>query len=323
MILESKYVLLLSSRLVNFKRKSSNKFEFRCPYCGDSKKSKNKTRGTIFERKGRLVYNCFNCGASPPIGEFIKFMDNYLYSEYLKEKFENRKRFDEPEIEKETVVYGSEIFDGLPTVQSLDEFHEAKKLLRKRKIPERFWGELHYAERFKEYTNSIIPHKFAEPIQMEEDRIVIPYIYNNRVVAFQGRAMKAQTDQRYITVSLTEDPKIYGHDKADMKKQFFVFEGPFDSMFMPNSVAVGSSNLKSIPVRNSVLVFDNQPRNPEIVKRIDRAIQAGYSVVIWPKDMLWKDVNESVEAGYDCASTINKNIYNGLEAKLKFIEWRK
>jgi hypothetical protein len=67
-----------------------------------------------------------------------------------------------------------------------------------------------------------------------------------------------------------------------------------------------------------VWIYDNEPRNREIVNRISKTIDAGDSVVIWPDTIDEKDINDMILSGLDVQSVIELNTYSGLEAKLKF-----
>jgi len=51
MFIEQKYLLIASSQLQQFKKKGDHLFNFRCPYCGDSQKSKTKARGFVFPQR--------------------------------------------------------------------------------------------------------------------------------------------------------------------------------------------------------------------------------------------------------------------------------
>ena len=76
-------------------------------------------------------------------------------------------------------------------------------------------------------------------------------------------------------------------------------------------------------VNNPVWIYDNEPRNREIVNRIGKTIDSGASVVIWPESIDDKDINDMVMSGLDVQSVIKLNTYSGLEAKLKFTTWKK
>ena len=74
---------------------------------------------------------------------------------------------------------------------------------------------------------------------------------------------------------------------------------------------------------DTVWIYDNEPRNREIVSRIERTIDNGARVVIWPKDIQEKDINDMFLSGLNVQSVVESNIFSGLEAKLKFNTWKK
>jgi hypothetical protein len=76
-------------------------------------------------------------------------------------------------------------------------------------------------------------------------------------------------------------------------------------------------------ISNPVWIYDNEPRNIEIVRRIGNTIDSGDSIVIWPNSIDDKDINDMVMSGLDVQSVIESNTYSGLEAKLKFNTWKK
>jgi len=104
-----------------------------------------------------------------------------------------------------------------------------------------------------------------------------------------------------------------------------VVEGPFDSTFLNNSVALCGSDgdVRCLEGSDIIFVYDNEPRNREIVRKIESCIQSGNRVVIWPSGVGEKDINDMVLAGHDVQSMIESNTYKGLEAKLKFNLWKK
>ena len=142
---------------------------------------------------------------------------------------------------------------------------------------------------------------------------------------FQGRSL-GPNSVKYITVMLNEDaPKIYGLDKIDETKPIYITEGPFDSTFVENSVAMCGSDLdiRTFGWSDYIWVFDNEPRNREIVERIDKTIHRGDKVVIWPLNIKEKDINDMVLCGHDVMNVLESNTYSGLKAKIKFNNWKK
>ena len=125
---------------------------------------------------------------------------------------------------------------------------------------------------------------------------------------------------------LDEDkPKIYGLDKIDETKPIYIVEGPFDSLFLDNSVAMCGSDLdpRTFGWSDYIWVYDNEPRNREIVKRISTTVDRGDKVVIWPKQIQQKDINDMHLAGHNVQSLVESNTYHGLQAKIKLSEWKK
>ena len=120
-------------------------------------------------------------------------------------------------------------------------------------------------------------------------------------------------------------PKVYGLEKIDSQKPVYIVEGPFDSTFIENAVAMCGSDIdiRSFGWSDYIWVFDNEPRNREIINRILKTIDRGDKVVIWPTSIKQKDINDLVIAGYDPENMLESNTYSGLEAKVKFNEWKK
>ena len=181
----------------------------------------------------------------------------------------------------------------------------------------------YYTDKFKAWVNTLV-EKF-DNIEYDEPRIIIPLIYENQLIGFQGRAL-GPNSVKYITIMLEENaPKVYGIDKINEEEPIYIVEGPFDSHFLDNSVAMVGADLDTRPFgwSNYIWVFDNEPRNREIVNRISKTIDRGEQVVIWPNNILEKDLNDMVLSGHDVQTVIKSNTYVGLEAKLKFNTWKR
>ena len=320
-LIDSKYIGLISSRLQKFKRVKSDLYNFRCPICGDSQKHKNKARGYIYVVKNNTNFKCHNCGASLSLNNFIKKLDGTLHKQYTLEKFKEGhtgRNFvtEEPEFKFKKPVFRKKL--DLPKAS---EDIAAKEYLQKRQLdPEKFY----FADSFKRWTNS--KKQTFDTIGRDERRIIIPmYDRDKNLIGFQGRSL-VPNSVKYITVMLEDSaPKIYGLDTIDEKLPVYVVEGPFDSTFVNNSVALCGSDgdLGYLKGSDTILVYDNEPRNREIVGRIERCIERNQKVVIWPSNIIEKDINDMVLAGHDVMSMLKLNTYSGLEAKLKFNTWKK
>ena len=320
-LVDSKYVGLVSSRLQKFKRVKADLYNFRCPICGDSQKNKNKTRGYIYSVKNNTNFKCHNCGASMSLNNFIKELDPMLHKQYTMEKFKEGHTGKNFVVEQPKFEFVKPIFKRNLNLPKASEVPIASEYLTKRKLnPEKFY----FADKFKEWTNT--QKVMFDTIGGDECRIIIPmYNENKNLIGFQGRSL-VPNPVKYITVMLDEDaPKIYGLDQVDSSKPIYIVEGPFDSTFIQNAVAMCGSdvNIGSFGWSNYIYVFDNEPRNREIVNRISKTIDRGDKVVIWSTSIEQKDINDMVLAGLNVQSVVESNTYSGLEAKIKFNNWKK
>ena len=326
--IDIKYIGLVSSRLQQFKKKKDGIYNFRCPYCGDSQKTKNKARGYIYKLKNDHNYKCHNCGVSRTLTNFLKDMDVVLHDQYVMERYKNgltgkRSQTKTPELKFEKPVFSKRKFE-LPKISELNKEHLARKYLEDRKIPQEYFGELYYCEKFKEWTNTQ-KHTF-ESLKNDEPRIIIPLVHEEKIFGFQGRSLNKQSKIKYITIILDEEqPKIYGLDKVRRDATVYITEGPFDSTFIRNSIAMCGADVHigDCGIGTPVYIYDNEPRNREIVQRISKTIDSGNSIVIWPSHIKEKDINDMVLSGLDVQSVIESNTYSGLEAKLKFTNWKR
>jgi transcription elongation factor Elf1 len=315
-----KYINLISARLQKFKKIKNNLYNFRCPICGDSQKNKSKARGYLYQVKNNTNFKCHNCGVNVSFNNFLKQIDITIHKQYTFEKFKEGhtgRNFtaDEPVFEFETPKFKPRL--DLPKAS---ENFEAKEYLIKRELnPDKFY----YTDKFKSWTNSI--KKVFDDTTKDEPRIIIPLFYQNTLVGFQGRAL-GSSKIKYITVMLNDDaPKIYGLDNVRKDATVYITEGPFDSTFIRNAIAMcgADADVSKWGISNPVWIYDNEPRNSEIVSRISRTIDKGESIVIWPSGIKEKDINDMVLSGLDVQSVIELNTYSGLEAKLKFTTWKK
>ena len=95
------YLLQLSPRLERFKKVRDHLWNFRCPQCGDSQKSKSKARGYVYRKKTDLFFKCHNCGIGQSLGNLIKDLDPFLHKQYIMERYkagETGKRKSKPQL---------------------------------------------------------------------------------------------------------------------------------------------------------------------------------------------------------------------------------
>lgn len=338
--IDSKYTKLVAHRLRNFKQKNDYLWNFSCPFCGDSQKNKLKARGYVYQKGNDLFYRCHNCGIGTNVAGLIKQLDPELHKEYTLERYKSgqsnytrtaNSMFDVPtpkfgKLSKQSNFEYAEWVDRLPTE------HYCLSYVTKRKIPSKFYKNLLFTRNYNQFVTTLIPNHGKTLI--DDARLVIPY-YNeyDELIAVSGRALETSDKTlRYITIRTKEskDKLLFGMDRVNLNETVYVVEGPIDSLFLENCVASGDANLmiaaKSIPSSKKVLIFDNEPRNKEVVKLIENAVKSQHNVVIWPNTVIGKDINEMVMNGLspdEILRIISSNTFSGLEAQAKFIFWKK
>ena len=332
--IDTKFLNLLSTRLPKFKRKSENLFNFRCPHCGDSKKSSSKARGFVYRKKNDMFFKCHNCGVGQTLGNLIKFLDPTMYKEYVFERFKDGKvESEKPEFDftpskiLKSKTANEKQLDSLKRFDQLVTTHPAKKFVFDRLIPKEHWDKFFFCSKFFEWTNSIVPNKFPS-LQYDHPRVVIPfYDRAGNFFAFQGRAF-GKEQPKYITIKFDETKqKIYGIDRIDLNKPVMITEGPIDSLFLDNAIALaGADAVVNIQHTQCTMIFDNEPRNEHIVNRMKTAVDKKFNLVVWPESLKYKDINDMIIAGMSStkvSSLIHSSTYCGLEAHQHINNWKR
>ena len=319
-LVDSKYIGVISSRLQKFKKVKADLYNFRCPICGDSQKNKSKTRGYLYAVKADMNFRCHNCGASMTLSNFIKTIDPVIHKQYVFERFKGNKTGRGTVVEEPKFNFKTPQFKPKLDLPKASEVKIAKQYLENRKLDS---TKFYYTDKFKAWSNS---HKKPfDSVTYDEPRIIIPLFYKNALVGFQGRSL-GPSKVKYITVMINDDaPKIYGLDNIRGDAPVFVTEGPFDSTFIRNSIAMcgADGDVGKWCISDPVWVYDNEPRSKEITTRISNTIDRGDKVVIWPNNLKEKDINDMVLAGHSVQELLESNIYNGLKAKLQFNTWKR
>ena len=345
--LEQKYIAIIGTRLNKFRKKPDRNYQFSCPICGDS--NGRKARGYLVFKKNKYFFYCQKCTASMTFEAFLKHMDLNAFNEYHYEKLIDQKRIKEAEefVDRTTKIKfetNNDPFKKLKKISQLEHDHPAKTYIESRFLPTNRHHELYWAPEFKTFVNKIIPNKF-EDMTYDEGRIIIPFINRNGdIFGLQGRSLNPEDKIRYITIMFDEtQPRFYGLERADLTKNIYVFEGPFDAMFIPNGIASAGGDvfreLGQIDLDKSkvIVVYDNEPRHPDTISKMRKAISRGYRVCFWSNTIKEKDINDMVKAkfrGYKYIPTeeienygnqiqdlIEKSTSEGLAAELELAKW--
>lgn len=315
-MINDKYFNLL--RLAQVIQRPNGNFNFRCPICGDSKKSTVKMRGWFNPEKG--TFSCYNC--SHPHNRFDKFLTQvapHLLSDYQMERKKAyinsiRKKEDKPLIDVKKVVQKPEnsgiILPESKLILELSDNHPARQYLYKRRLPLPAIMQIKFCID-KTYEEGIYYNRIIFPLIRESDG----YIYG-----FQARSLDGR-EPKYLTVVEPNHHKIWNMYNVNWNRKVYCLEGIIDAMFVKNSIAAtGGSWPKEFldEHRQDSLrfVFDNDLAGREFSAQI---AQLGFNVFIWPKDIWpknipYKDINECILNGVKPPITDDSFYYTGKEA---------
>lgn len=334
LVVQIEYLNRFSAQLRNFKRKDAELWNFSCPVCGDSQKNEFKARGYVYRAKDILVYKCHNCGVSYPFSRLLEQFDSGLYQQYLLDCGIRTRRFNETQEEEPEPKKKVERLD-LPSIADLDAKHVARKYVVSRKIPMEHWEGIYFSENFRDVAIEFDDEKYKRI--REDARIVFPvYSPNGMILGVQGRAIDPKNELRYVIAKIPgQRPFMFGLDRWKPSQLTYVIEGPIDSLFLPNAIAAMSSTLQhkwekmiehyGITPKQTIFIFDNQPRNPEIVKLLVNAAKK-YRIFLWPDGLAGKDVNDLILAGMtreEIKDMIDANAFQGPELLARVMMWRK
>lgn len=332
--LQITYLKQASGSLEMFKDKGTYLFNMRCPYCGDSQKSRTKARGYCFRSPvdGLMCFKCHNCNRGASFRSFLKHINPGLYSRYWFEVFKNSRGGDSAMeladvMKLDTKTELERQLEGLDctNVTDLSRLHVVNEYLKGRRIPRERMQDFFYTDNFEQFCNSMKNYSDvpADPRVMlfETDKF-------GNVKLVIARSLAEKTAQRYVTLRVDEQyPKCYGLSNIDNDKRTFVVEGAIDSLFLDNAVATLDSNLdgniKDAGIKEPVFVFDNEPRSRIITDKMQRIIRGGNSIVIFDKRNTQKDIALMVAQGYDMNKYLDERTFKGIKATAEFKKWIK
>jgi hypothetical protein len=324
LFVDKKYINFVSNYFSKFKWKSEKLANCRCIFCGDSTKNKNKMRGYFFPQNNAFFYKCHNCGVSYNVYQLLETVSPGLCREYRIECewFKDKDIPVEPSPKKEVVHTDLDI----QYISTLPSNHKARLYVEGRQIPVSHWNNLAYTEDFSSVAEKLNPDYSGR--FFKEDRLLIVFKHKEEVIGLQGRSFSQRSKIKYITLKKYEGEMYYNVYNIDPKRKYYITEGPFDSMFLPNAVAtLGVTGLKSISAKtddtNGVYIIDNQPKNKDVVNILKYLIDNGKKVFICPNKIKQKDINSMVLDKIDVVDLVDNNTYQGLQALLKFNEWKK
>lgn len=339
LITDYQYIQYLSPRLQLFKKLSSTEFTCRCPVCGDSAKSPNKTRFYFLKERTYWRVFCHNCGYPNKIKYFLKECYPDLYVEYCKDEIKEKIQ-----PSKNKVIDSSKIKNALQeSLKTVEESNSIDYTQLKRfidlplKHPARVYTDgrgiteedIWYAPKFSSFLEEVDENKKYEIYyDRHEPRIIIPFWSVDGVSnIFQARCFGSEF-MRYITIKFDDDqPKIFGLNRADFSQPIYIVEGPIDSFFLPNCIAMGGSSTSGLPDGEYIYCYDNEPRNSQITQQMNKRIVEKKKIWIPSDDWKYKDLNQAyVDGGMSKQSIemqIVHNTFSGISAKVRMSKWKK
>lgn len=332
-VTDMQYAGLMAPYLRNYRRKNSG-YEFSCPICGDSTTNRRKARGNLYRNGTRLHYQCYNCNTPiSSLRELLPLIDPALAEQYVIDSFQEWRQ-EQPK-EREKQPQHSDVNTMLIKISKLDPTHPAKRYVMERQIPSNMHYQIFYTRTFFTFAKEVDPSiKFDPHTMQDHPRIVIPLMdRQGKVAGYQGRSLDANDSPKYLTILHHPDnSRLYGLDRVDLNQQVRCLEGPIDSMFVHNAVAsCGSKIEQSLPAAGigkdrALIIYDNEPRSEFTVKKMEAAVRNGFSVVVWPQDLIQTDINQMILDGYSVADVeqiITERTFSGLAATLEISQWRR
>jgi hypothetical protein len=338
--IDLKYIMMVSHRWERFKRKDDYLFNFRCPICGDSSTKKNKARGYIYKKKNDMFYKCHNCDAGKTFGGLLKETDPLLHKQYVMERYQSgvtgpranktpEFNFTKPDLQTVKTTLLDSLMDRVDRLHEQcelsDSNHIAVDYCKRRKIPKEKWSRLYHIEDISQI-HQLAP-KYKDRIKTTEPRLAIPFLDSTGRMTGLTLRDYGNNPLRYIMVKINEEsPTIFGLDVIHKEHPVKIVEGPLDSLFLDNCLACAGSafgKIKDLGIEEPIVIVDNEPRNEQLCNILHNNIKEGHKVVIWPDSIKEKDINEMVLANLDVEDLISNNVFQNLEAELKFRNWRK
>lgn len=343
--LDIKYLGSISSHLPLFKwQRYGEVARCRCILCGDSKRDKTKTRGFFYPNEHRtgLQYKCHNCGEPMSFWFFLKKEFPGEYREYRLEQYRGKggrtERFVDPdpdpieEVTQEPDSVQTKLKHDWTYVSDLFPEHPARTYCLGRGLSEAHLKRIVYTSNFNDWAAKNIGECLIPPPR--DERLVFPFFdEGGRCYGAQGRVFyPCDANSRFKTAMLkdTKLGKVFGLERLNKDSPVIVVEGVIDSLFLPNCVAICGGDIndffKSLSEKVYV-VLDNEPRSRDTIKRMEKAISDGFTVVIWGIDTRFKDINDMIAKGGMSVRDIIKHIANnslsGTRARTKLAFWKK
>lgn len=276
--------------------------EINCPYCD----------AISFKYKDSEIdmFLCHDCQRNHPYEKVEKYV-------------RNSNSNSNPGVTIKVFVNHNTVLLNCKNLTDLEHNHIALSFVRNRNIPSGYYSDLYYTEHLGKMVNS-----YGYEFRDGQPKLIIPFRdEDGKLFGLQARSLD-DAQPKYLTVLFDKDKdKIFGLERWNKDETTIIVEGPIDSFFLKNSLAMAGSDMAQNKYleanKDIVLCLDNEPRNAAIVSKYLKFIMDGYSIVLWPDYVVDKDINDMVLSGLNPQEIIENNTYSGLQAKIKLNSWKK
>jgi hypothetical protein len=310
-------------------KKYQNIFNAECPVCKEGR-SAGRTRRLFFFPAKNYFY-CHNCVKSWRPLEWVREVTGLTISEIIKKNKtqSNSLQISLPKTKAPEIASDSNEQDPLP-LNSIDLTDPKQLLFYEKNKFVRLAVEYCHSRRLFTAVNTCKKFFVSIEDRIHKNRLVVPfYDEQNDVVCYQTRSLTQNQFPKYLTKF--GEKELFGKNNLVEEIPYvFVFEGPIDSMFVKNGVALASlsptgkqlQDLKNLIGYEQIFVFDNDKNNKQTQKKIEKFIKEGKTVFIWPAEFVkFKDFNEiccSLELDEIPWKFVVKHSTKGPEALIKF-----
>lgn len=344
--IDDKYMRLLAPHLDQFKAKGGHAYNFRCPLCGDSEKNKFKARGYVFPKRDMLMMKCHNCGIALPFEALLKRVARHLYNDYALEQLKELPQKAAPEPPPAPVALKSVKWSPTLTIplsallEPSHALHEVYRFIVNRMIPATALSRLYATNKARTWLLPLLTagaRTLKETLEAEKKLNGVtdgePFLIQPLKLTdgtWYGAQIRTIAQKEFYTFRWSHAPlKMFGLDVWKPNRLTYVVEGPLDALFVPNAISPLGSDLWTgvrvmkelgMPTDKMVYVWDNEPRNPQVVQHIKHAVSLHEPVVIWTRD-LPKDINDMVRAGLDVNHVLPTRTFQGVAAEVELSQW--
>jgi transcription elongation factor Elf1 len=335
-VITYKYIMFLSPQLKGFTKVSNNLWKFRCPLCGDSEKNSNKKRGYIYEKEGTYRFHCHNCGQDKKFSGLLYEMDSELYNDYRKENALSSLKDDiiDDSLFKQSRQFPKKVEKDkyLIPIAETDINNPGREYLLSRNVPESSFKRVYWTKHYDLLINESFGEKY-ESIKKPTSGLVFPLFAKvddaYSCIGYQYRTIDKECPKakRFMTCATEGLQGLYGIEHVDFTKQIYVVEGPIDSLFLPNCIAVLTSSVWRASIPSAIYINDCEPRNKSVMEQVKKCISLNYKTVMLPEEYTSLDINDIINkykiTQSELESLVLNNVYQGLYAKVKFSKWNK